>query len=173
MARTEPTVSPDAAAREFLVAAGFPPQTPCELRRIGTDEAMVSLILERIGSGEKSMTFSLPWEAEHAGRASPESGDLLVALDAEGAPAALLRIERVETLRFDAVDEAVIAREGLAMRDPAAWRALHEQVWGARLTQLGLLETGQTVPEDMPVRAEYFELLHCAERFRGLDQAGR
>jgi uncharacterized protein YhfF len=161
----------DTRVREFLVAAGFPPQTEVATRRIGTDEAMVTLILKKIACGEKSMTFSLPWVAEELGQRQAEPGDLLLALDASGAPAALLRLERIDSLTFGAVDAETVSREGLAMRDPAAWRALHEQVWNARLSELGLAERGQVVTGDMPVWAEYFELLHCAEAYRSVGRS--
>jgi uncharacterized protein YhfF len=123
-------------------------------RSIGSDADMVKLILGVISSGEKSMTFSLPWLAGQAGHAPPQVGQLLVALDAGGEPALLMRLTEVKPMRFGQVSAADLAREGIPMRDPVAWRALHTTVWNHKLAPLGL-----HVSDDMPVWAEYFDLL--------------
>ncbi len=145
--------APDVAA--FLAEAGLSADTPVEARQIGTDAAMIALIRERIVIGEKTMTFSLPWLAERNGTGGPEPGHVIVTLDADGRPDLALRIERTERLPFGEVDANHLAREGLPMRDPVAWRDLHRRVWNAKLEPHGL-----GVTDDMPVWAEYFECVH-------------
>lgn len=125
-----------------------------EVRRLGTDEAMVERILTVIERGEKTMTFSLPWLAEHEGLPAPESGRHLVLLDASGAPRLLLRLTAVKPRAFGAVDSGDLAREGIPMRDPEAWRALHTLVWNGKLAPIG-----REVSDAMPVWAEYFDLV--------------
>lgn len=123
-----------------------------ETRRLGADPAMVERILAVITGGEKTMTFSLPWLAEEEGRLPPAPGRLIVLLDAEDSPRLLLRLTAVRACRFGEVDAEDLAREGVPMRDPEAWRELHEWVWNARLKPLG-----KRVSAEMPVWAEYFE----------------
>ncbi|MEJ2533895.1 MAG: ASCH domain-containing protein, partial [Gammaproteobacteria bacterium] len=137
-----------------LAAAGLPADSIVDCRRIGTDDAMVETIIERIATGEKTMTYSLPWLAEREGKGAPAPGDLIAVLDARGAPRLLLRLRRVQRLRFGEVSVDDIAEEGLPMRDIDAWRPLHFAVWNEKLAPHGL-----EVSDDMPVRAEYFELL--------------
>lgn len=146
------------ALAAFFEARGQAGDSHAELRRIGAGPDMVRLILDVIARGEKSMTFSLPWVAEHEGRPGPRAGGLVVALDADGAPALLMRLTEVKAMRFGDVDAAVLAREGIPMRDPQAWRPLHIQVWNQVLAPLG-----REVSDDMPVWAEYFELLTPGE----------
>lgn len=129
-------------------------ETPWEVRRLGTDEAMVERILAVIARGEKTMTFSLPWVAEAEGAPPPSPGGCIVLLGADGAPRMLVRIAEVKARRFGDVSEADLAREGIPMRDPTAWRDLHRLVWNAKLAPLG-----RAVSDDMPVWAEYFDLI--------------
>ena len=67
----------------FLRKAGVDPTTVCEVRCIGTDDEMVRAIIERIAIGEKTMTYSLPWIAEHECRDAPVTGLHVVVLDAD------------------------------------------------------------------------------------------
>lgn len=125
-----------------------------ETRRLGADPQMVERILSAITDGEKTMTFSLPWLADEEARRPPAPGRLIVLLDAVDSPRLLLRLTEVRELTFGSVDASDLSREGSPMRDPEAWRALHEWVWNARLEPLG-----KGVTADMPVWAEYFERL--------------
>ena len=143
---------------EFLRAGGRP-DASCDVRRIGTDANMVRLIIERIATGEKTMTYSLPWLREHTGQPDPAPGLLVVALDAAGAPALLLELTRIKHLSFGEVTEADIAEEGIPMRDIKAWRPLHTTVWNEKLAPLG-----RSVSDDMPVTAEYFKLIYGQDR---------
>lgn len=135
----------------FLKPHGLAPED-VETRRLGADPDMIERILAVIESGEKSMTFSLPWLLDEEGRQVPTPGRHLVLMDAEDSPRLLLRLTEVRERRFGAVDADDLAREGLPMRDPETWRSLHEWVWNARLESLG-----KQVCPDMPVWAEYFE----------------
>ena len=128
-----------------------------EVRRLGADEAMVERILDVITGGEKTMTFSLPWVAEHECAPAPTAGRHLVLMDASDRPRLLLRLTDVVPRTFGAVDESDLSREGIPMRDPEAWRELHTWVWNAKLEPLG-----RQVSDDMPVWAEYFELVAVA-----------
>jgi uncharacterized protein YhfF len=146
---------------DFLRQAGVDPLTECMVRRIGTDNQMVRAIIERIAIGEKTMFYSLPWIAAQEGREAPVAGSHIVVLDAAGSPALLLRITRVERLAFGEVGESDIEREGIPMRTLEAWRPLHIDVWNQKLAPLGM-----TVDDEMPVWAEYFDLLYTAEDYR-------
>jgi uncharacterized protein YhfF len=151
-----------AALEGLLTAAGLAADAVVDCRRMGTDAAMVNAIIERIASGEKSMTFSLPWLAAREGRSDPVPGDLVAVLDARGAPRLLLRLHRVRRLAFAEIGVEDIAGEGLPLRDLDAWRTLHLTVWNAKLAPYGL-----EVSDDMPVWAEYFELLAATEKRAG------
>ena len=150
---SKPTKTDERMGR-FLQAAGRAIDTEIDVRRIGTDDRMVSLIIERIATGEKTMTFSLPWLRERLGQPEPVPGLHVIVLDAAGNPALLLRFTRVEQLLFGEVTETDLAHEGLPMRSLDAWRPLHQAVWNEKLAPFGL-----AVSDDMPVTAEYFELL--------------
>ena len=123
-----------------------------ETRRLGADPDMVERILSVITNGEKTMTFSLPWLTEAEGRLPPAPGRFIVLLDAADTPRLLLQLTEVRERRFGEVDTEDLAREGVPMRDPEAWRELHKWVWNARLEPLS-----KRVSADMPVWAEYFE----------------
>ncbi len=139
---------------EFLVQAGISPDVDYEVRQIGTDAAMVELILSKIRIGEKTMTFSLPWIAERTGITKPVPGRYLLIVDADGQPCMLLEMQRVENVLFGQVDDSHLSREGVPMRTVEAWKPLHTMVWNYKLEPFGL-----TVAEDMPVWAEYFEMV--------------
>ena len=147
------------AIQSFLHRHGVTgePGRDWEVRRLGTDKAMVDRILEVIERGEKTMTFSLPWVAEHERLPAPAPGRHIVLLDADDAPRLLLRLTDVKPRAFGEVDADDLAREGIPMRDPEAWRDLHTLVWNGKLAPLGL-----AVSDDMPVWAEYFDLLATA-----------
>lgn len=146
-------MNPDPDISRFLENAGLPADTPCELRRIGTDDAMVTAIIERIASGEKTMTYSLPWLAQRDGRDPPEPGRRIVVLDAAGQPALLLRLTDVTSLLFGQVSEADLKREGIPLRRMETWRPLHIAVWNEKLAPIG-----REVSDSMPVWAEAFDL---------------
>ena len=148
---TNATLQP--AVESLLAQAGLPIDTAWEARLIGADEAMVDLILGVMASGEKSMTFSLPWLTEGENPSPPEPGTCLVALGFDGQPRLLMQFTEVKPLRFGEVGAEHVAREGLPMRDPVTWKLLHTQVWNQILEPLG-----KSVSDDMPVWAEYFEL---------------
>ena len=147
----------DVKAQEFLRTAGLDVNCDFEVRRIGTDDAMVDAIIERIASGEKTMTYSLPWIAERTGRSPPQVGRHIVVIDASGEPSLVLRLTEVRMLNFGAVNEHDIRHEGIPMRTLSAWRPLHIAVWNEKLAPLGL-----RVSDDMPVWAEEFELAYNA-----------
>ncbi len=146
--------SDESGLRTFLQAHGVTTgdTIDVETRRLGADPEMVDRILSVIIKGEKTMTFSLPWLAEAEGRQPPVPGRLIVLLDAVDTPRLLLQLTEVRERRFGEVDTEDLAREGVPMRDPEAWRELHEWVWNARLDPLR-----KRVSADMPVWAEYFE----------------
>lgn len=139
---------------DFLQQRGLPKDSTVTVRRIGSDDAMVDLILGVIRSGEKSMTFSVPWLLAADGESDPTPGQLICALDAQGSPAVLMRLTQVEAKRFGDINEQDLSREGIPMRSPEAWRPLHIMVWNEKLKPLG-----HEVTDDMPVWAEYFEVV--------------
>jgi uncharacterized protein YhfF len=140
---------------EFLQQAGVSSDADFEVRQIGTDAAMVELILSRIRIGEKTMTFSLPWIAERTGYTKLVPGRYMLIVDAEGQPCMLLKTERVKDVIFGEIDDSDLSREGMQMRTVEAWKPLHTTVWNFKLEPLGL-----SVTEDMPVWREYFEMVY-------------
>jgi uncharacterized protein YhfF len=139
----------------FLRQAGLDRRDDVDVRRIGTDDAMVQAIIDRIATGEKSMTYSLPWIAERENRTAPIAGRYLVVLNASGNPALLLRLTEIRNLLFGEVSEKDLEREGIPMRSLSAWRPLHIAVWNEKLAPFGL-----SVSDDMPVWAESFDLIY-------------
>ena len=142
---------------QFFTRAGVPANSPHEVRQMGAGAEMIRLILGVIAGGEKTMTFSLPWMYAQLGMPSPKPGLLIVLANEHDAPELLVRVTDVKSLAFGEVSAADLAREGVPMRDPAAWRPLHEIVWNSILSNWDL-----AVSDDMPVLAEYFDLVYDA-----------
>jgi len=140
---------------EFLSQAGVSEEENYEVRQIGTDAEMVNLILDRIRIGEKTMTFSLPWIVQRTGGTEPTVGHYSIIVDADGSPCMLFRITDVKSLLFGEVSEKELAREGVPMRTVEAWKPLHVYVWNLKLEPFDL-----TVSDDMPVWAEYFDVVY-------------
>jgi uncharacterized protein YhfF len=72
-----------------------------------------------------------------------------------GRPALLLRLTRVRQLLVGEVGEEDLAKKRIPTRSPDAWRPLHQMVWDEKLAPFGL-----AVRDDMPVTAEFFEVLY-------------
>jgi uncharacterized protein YhfF len=144
--------------RTYLQQAGADPDGGYEVRQIGSDAEMVRLIHGVIVSGEKTMTYSLPWIAERTGLSSPVEGLYLIVVDAGGLPCLLLQLTCVRSLVFGQVSERDLAREGIPMRTLEAWVPLHRIVWNGQLEPFGL-----QVSAEMPVWAEDFNLVYQSE----------
>ena len=79
------------------------------------------LLLELVLSGTKRATC---W-AESQGLLSAEIGKLMVVLDGQGAPKAVLKTIELTKRRFDEVDEAFAYDEGEGDRSLRYWREAH------------------------------------------------
>lgn len=141
----------------LLSSADLPAKTSVEVRRIGTSDEMVGLIIDRIVIGEKTMTYTLPWLRTRECLPPSKAGDCIVALNGAGQPELLLRLTRVKNMLFGEMTEQDIAEEGKPLRSLEKWQPLHIEVWNEKLAPHKL-----TVSDSMPVTAEYFKVLSRA-----------
>ena len=137
-------LGPDASSRGYTT------------RQIGNTPELVDQILDLIISGQKRGTFSLPEKLARDGT-TPAVGDYVILTRHGGEAACLLLMEACETMPFDQVGPAELEIEGPGARDPAVWRAIHEQYWTPMLAA-----RGQTLKASQPVLVQRFRLLATA-----------
>ncbi|WP_407159865.1 ASCH domain-containing protein [Bradyrhizobium sp. STM 3557] len=118
----------------------------------GDSPDLANSLLELVLSGRKRATC---W-AESQGLLSAELGKMMVVLDGQGVPKAVLKTIELTKRRFDEVDEAFAYDEGEGDRSLQYWREAHRRYF----TRLG-----QYAP-DMMLWCERFELV---ERIRATD----
>ena len=116
-----------------------------EIFSFGDGPDLANRLLELVLSGEKRATC---W-AESQGLLSAEVGKLMVVLDGQGVPKAVLKTIELTKRRFDEVDEAFAYDEGEGDRSLRYWREVHTRYF----TRLG-----RYVP-DMMLWCERFELV--------------
>src|SRR5258708_31114 len=87
----------------------------------GDNSDLANRLLELVLSGTKRATC---W-AESQGLLSAEIGKLMVVLDGQGAPKAVLKTIELTKRRFDEVDEAFAYDEGEGDRSLRYWREAH------------------------------------------------
>lgn len=127
-------------------------------RRIGNTPELVDQILDLISSGQKRGTFSLPEALARAGT-TPAEEDYVILTRYGGEAGCLVLVEACKTVPFDQIGAAELEIEGPGARDPAVWRAIHEQYWTPVLAAWG-----QTVKASQPVLVQWFRLLETARR---------
>jgi uncharacterized protein YhfF len=111
----------------------------------GDGPDLANLLLELVLAGTKRATC---W-AESQGLLSAEVGKLMVVLDGQGAPKAVLKTTELTKRRFDEVDEAFAYDEGEGDRSLQYWREAHTRYF----TRLG------RYAPDMMLWCERFELV--------------
>lgn len=153
--RQQVTSFVDAARRSGV---GRKIETDVETRWIGLDEETTEQIIDLIRSGDKTGTFSLPWIIERTQQRTPFVGQHIVLVDMTGRPRLLVRLTEVRKAIFGQVDATHTSVDGTPVRDPAVWKPLHEQYWGAMLAPHGL-----HVSDDMPFLIEEFEVVYDAD----------
>ncbi len=122
-----------AAARRAL------PHEPLDryaVRVIGRSPEKIAQLLALIVSGAKTGTFSLPAEFEARSQNLPQAGDVCVLTQADGTPAAIVRITAVERIRFGSVTPAHLKVESPLLRDLDTWREVHRAAWAPLLAHL-------------------------------------
>jgi uncharacterized protein YhfF len=107
-----------------------------KVRVIGRSPEKIAQLLALIVSGAKTGTFSLAAEFEAKPGDLPRAGDVCVLTQADGTPAAIVRITAVERVRFASVTAAHLAVESPRLRDLSAWREVHRASWAPLLTHL-------------------------------------
>lgn len=143
------------ACREAV--PGIPVDARYSAQRFGNDPALARRILELVAAGDKTGTFAVDWEFEHDPARRPHVGDYRIITDHAGTPGALVRINHVEVVPFEAIDEAWVQCEGPALRELELWRRVHREYWTPLVAGLGREATG-----DMPILCQRFELVHVA-----------
>ncbi len=129
-----------------------------QVRWIGLDAPSTQQIIDLIRIKDKTGTFTLPWIVSRTDQPEPQAGDDIILIDFDGAPTLLVKLTRVDSIRFGDVTAADIAIDGSPVRDLAAWKPLHTSYWSGLLEPFGL-----SVSDDMPFWAEPFELIYdCA-----------
>jgi uncharacterized protein YhfF len=111
----------------------------------GDSPALADALLELVLSGSKTATC---W-AESQGLLSAEVGKMMVVLDGQGVPKAILKTLELTRRRFDEVDEAFAYDEGEGDRTLQYWREAHRRYF---------TRIGSYVP-DMTLCCERFELV--------------
>jgi uncharacterized protein YhfF len=111
----------------------------------GDGPDLADRLLELVLSGAKRATC---W-AESQGLLSAEIGKMMVALDGQGRPKAVLKTVELTKRRFGEVDEAFAYDEGEGDRSLQHWRDAHQQYF----TRLGMYAP------DMMLWCERFELV--------------
>jgi uncharacterized protein YhfF len=107
-----------------------------KVRIIGRSPEKIAQLLALILTGEKSGTFSLAAEFESRPEDTPLAGDVCVLTQADGTPAAIVRMTAVERVRFGSITPAHLKVESPRLRDLAAWRKVHEASWAPLLAHL-------------------------------------
>ncbi|MEA2840648.1 MAG: hypothetical protein QOF41_1978 [Methylobacteriaceae bacterium] len=119
----------------------------------GDSPKLANELVELVLAGTKRATC---W-AVSQGMLSAEVGKLMVALDGDGVPRAVLRTLELNKRRFDEVDEAFAFDEGEGDRSLGFWRDAHKRYF----TRLG------RYAPDMMLWCERFEVVEhitAAER---------
>ena len=111
----------------------------------GDGPDLANRLLQLVLSGEKRATC---W-AESQGLLSAEVGKLMVVLDGQGVPKAVIKTIELTKRRFDEVDEAFAYDEGEGDRSLRYWREAHTRYF----TRLG------RYAPDMMLWCERFELV--------------
>ena len=111
----------------------------------GDNSDLANRLLELVLSGTKRATC---W-AVSQGLLSAEIGKLMVVLDGQGAPKAVLKTIELTKRRFDQVDEAFAYDEGEGDRSLQYWREAHKRYF-TRLARYA---------PDMMLWCERFELV--------------
>lgn len=126
-----------------------------QVRWIGLDAETTEQVIDLIGTGDKTGTFTLPWLVERTEQPEPAVGDAIILVDFDGHPRLLVRLTWIERVVFGAITAAHTAIDGTPVRDLAVWKPLHTRYWNALLQPHGL-----RVDDEMPVWIEGFELLY-------------
>lgn len=124
------------------------------VRIIGRSPEKIAQLLALILSGEKTGTFSLAAEFETRREEAPSAGDVCVLTQADGTPAAIVRITGVERVRFGGITPAHLQVESPRLRDLDAWRKVHRASWAPLLTHLR-----RELTDDTEVLRQTFVLL--------------
>lgn len=111
----------------------------------GDSPELADRLLELVLAGKKTATC---W-AVSQGLLSAEVGKMMVVLDGQGVPKAVLRTVELTQRRFDEVDEAFAHDEGEGDRSLGYWRDAHTRYF----TRLG------RYAPDMMLWCERFELI--------------
>jgi uncharacterized protein YhfF len=141
--------------RRSILIALTPPKTSISLSPMdwqdletfsfGDGPDLANRLLELVLSGTKRATC----RAESQGLLSAEVGKLMVVLDGQGVPKAVLKTIELTKRRFDEVDEAFAYEEGEGDRSLQYWREAHTRYF----TRLG------RYAPDMMLWCERFELV--------------
>ncbi|WP_026702904.1 ASCH domain-containing protein [Salibacterium aidingense] len=113
-------------------------------------------LADLVKQGKKTATCSVYAEYEWEREPLPKKGDLRIVLDAQGDPAAVIRITEVAITPMKEVPEAFALAEGEG--DYNTWWNAHETFFRQ------LLEShGSGFSENMLVVCERFEMVHSAD----------
>ena len=128
---------------------------PYATRRLGSNAEVNERLLAVILAGEKTGTFNLPWMHGIEPGTAPRENALMIYMDFNDQPRALVRQHKPEFAPYDGITAAHTACEGKGARDLETWRKIHWPYWTAMLAPHGLKPAS-----DMPVCVERFTLLY-------------
>lgn len=93
----------------------------CETFRYGDNKKLCAQILALVRSGQKTATVEAKRVYDDGEDALPVVGRRDIALEWDGKPALMIETQQVQFLRFDQMDEALVAAQG-EFRDLADWQ---------------------------------------------------
>ncbi|MBM3514556.1 MAG: ASCH domain-containing protein [Alphaproteobacteria bacterium] len=130
---------------------------PYKTKLLTSNREVGEHLLERIIAGKKKGTISLPWLHGREPGAAPAAGQLIIYVDVDQKPRALVRQAKPEFVAYSDVTDAhtAVEGEGSAARFVDTWRKIHEPHYTHMLAAAGL-----TLGPDTPLAVERFEILY-------------
>lgn len=108
-----------------------------QVRSFGNSAEMANILIDLIGSFDKTGTFALESEFEQRPQDRPITGGYVVVTRFDGTPVLLYRLIEVSTVAFEDIGPQHVAVEGPKARDVEVWRSIHWPYWGAMLRAKG------------------------------------
>lgn len=143
----------------FLASLPLSDQKDYASRRVSADffcadEENANLCAQLVRDGEKQATCGLAYWYDSGEEVQPQVGDLLIVLDWQQKPVAIVELTKIERKAFGAIDADFAALEGEGDKSYSWWRKAHWDFFSRELSGLG-----QTMSDDVEIVTEQFKLV--------------